>query len=81
MKLGLALAFIRPFQVLLLDEPTSALDQESVDVLIDYLKNLRANQASVLLSSHDPHLADRLGDRKMHMKQGVVTEVSDDVQR
>ena len=81
LKLGLALAFIRPFQVLLLDEPTSALDQESVDVLIDYLKNLRANQASVLLSSHDPHLADRLGDRKMHMKQGVVTEVSDDVQR
>jgi len=75
LKLGLAFALIRPFQVLLLDEPTSALDQESVDVLIDYLEHLRNDSASILLSSHDPNLAERLGDRKLSIKQGAVTEV------
>lgn len=75
LKLGLAFALIRPFQVLLLDEPTSALDQESVDVLIDYLERLRSNGASILLSSHDPMLAERIGDRKLSIKQGAVTEV------
>ena len=75
LKLGLAFAFIRPFQVLLLDEPTSALDQESVDVLIDYLGELKKDEVSILLSSHDPILAERLGDRKLHIKQGVVTEL------
>jgi len=75
LKLGLACAFIRPFQVLLLDEPTSALDQESVDVLIDYLGELKKDEASILLSSHDPILAERLGDRKLHITQGVVMEV------
>jgi len=75
LKLGLAFAFIRPFQVLLLDEPTSALDQESVEVLIDYLGELKKGEVSILLSSHDPILAERLGDRKLRIKQGVVTEV------
>jgi len=75
LKLGLAFALIRPFQVLLLDEPTSALDQESVDVLIDYLERLRSNDTSILLSSHDPMLAERIGDRKLSIKQGAVTEV------
>lgn len=74
LKLGLAFAFIRPFQILLLDEPTSALDQESVEVLIRYLERLRKESASILLSSHDPILADRLGDRKLSIRQGVLAE-------
>jgi ATPase subunit of ABC transporter with duplicated ATPase domains len=38
LKLGLALALIRPFDVLLLDEPTSALDVEGVGLLIGELR-------------------------------------------
>jgi ABC-2 type transport system ATP-binding protein len=75
LKLGLAFALIRPFQVLLLDEPTSALDQESIEVLIDYLERLRSNQTSVLLSSHDPAIAERLGDRMFRITQGELAEV------
>jgi ABC-2 type transport system ATP-binding protein len=74
LKLGLALALIRPFEVLLLDEPTSALDEESVTVLEDELYKLRSEGASILLSSHDPHLSKRLGDRHMIIRQGVLTE-------
>jgi len=39
LKLGLLVAFIRPFKVLLLDEPTSALDVESASLLVERLKD------------------------------------------
>lgn len=52
LKLGLLLAFIRPFEVLLLDEPTSALDPESAEVLAGSLQRLRQEGKAVLLSTH-----------------------------
>ncbi len=72
LKLGLALAFIRPFEVLLLDEPTSALDRESVDMLKEELRSCRARGTAVLLATHDPQLIEQLGDRKMDIRNGVV---------
>lgn len=41
LKLGLALALIRPFDVLLLDEPTSALDEEGVRMLVEELRGMQ----------------------------------------
>jgi ABC-2 type transport system ATP-binding protein len=41
LKLGVSLALIRPFMILIMDEPTSALDPESVVVLLEKLRNLR----------------------------------------
>ena len=75
LKLGLALAFIRPFEVLLLDEPTSALDRESVELLQNELLDLRQKGAAVLLSTHDPALIDGLGDRQMKIFKGQVEYV------
>jgi ABC-2 type transport system ATP-binding protein len=72
LKLGLALAFIRRFEVLLLDEPTSALDQESVDMMKEELRNYRAQGAAILLTTHDPQLIEQLPDRKMAIRSGVV---------
>lgn len=72
LKLGLALALIRPFEVLLLDEPTSALDVEGVELLINELQNYREQGAAILLSTHDPHLSDQLGDRKLVIHNGVI---------
>lgn len=57
LKLGLLLAFIRPFDVLLLDEPTSALDQDSVRLVGDLLGAYRQEGRAILLTSHDPELA------------------------
>lgn len=70
LKLGLALALIRPFKVLLLDEPTSALDSESVDTLCEELKQLRSQGAAVLLSTHDADLSRQLGDRVFQISCG-----------
>ena len=72
LKLGLSLALIRPFDVILLDEPTSALDEESVKVLIDTLKDVRDRGAAMLLTSHDPGLIDVLSDKHMLMQQGAI---------
>ena len=72
LKLGLALALIRPFEVLLLDEPTSALDFEGVGLLIDELRYYKEQGAAILLSTHDPNLIDRLGDRILKIQNGVI---------
>ncbi|MCD4753478.1 MAG: ABC transporter ATP-binding protein [Anaerolineaceae bacterium] len=72
LKLGLALALIRPFEVLLLDEPTSALDMEGVELLINELRCLREQGAAILLSTHDPNLIDQLGDRCLVIHHGVI---------
>ncbi|HMN60792.1 MAG TPA: ABC transporter ATP-binding protein [Anaerolinea sp.] len=74
LKLGLAFALIRPFEVLLLDEPTSALDTEGVDLLIRELRRLRDQGATILLSTHDAQLIAQLADRHLSIHQGVVEE-------
>ena len=74
LKLGLALAFIRPCEVLLLDEPTSALDQDAVVTLIKELEALRSREVSVLLSTHDPNLLKQIGDRQLVISDGRVEE-------
>ncbi len=75
LKLGLLIALIRPFKVLLLDEPTSALDIESVGFLVRRLKELRQSGASILLSSHDPNIAKELADRTLKIQNGYIENI------
>lgn len=75
LKLGLLIALIRPFKVLLLDEPTSALDIESVGFLIKRLKELRQSGASILLSSHDPNITGELTDRTLRIQNGYIENI------
>jgi ABC-2 type transport system ATP-binding protein len=74
LKLGLLLALIRPFKVLLLDEPTSALDQESTTLLLKHLADLRYNGASILLSTHNPDIAAGLADQHLRISAGQLSE-------
>jgi ABC-type multidrug transport system ATPase subunit len=75
LKLGMLIALIRPFKVLLLDEPFSALDEESVSFLVERLKELRQSGASILLSSHDPNMARDLADRALRIQSGYVKAI------
>lgn len=72
LKLGLLLALIRPFEVLMLDEPTSALDTESIALLTGELRDLRGKGTAIMLSTHDPNLSGQLGDRNLVIRDGVV---------
>jgi ABC-2 type transport system ATP-binding protein len=72
LKLGLALAFIRPFQLLIMDEPTSALDPQAVDYLVHKLQNLREQGVAVLFTSHNLDLIKVLNARHWRMEKGVL---------
>jgi ABC-2 type transport system ATP-binding protein len=72
LKLGILMALIRPFKVLLLDEPTSALDVESTALLLARLRDLRAQGVGVLFSTHDPKIAQGFADRRLEMHNGQL---------
>jgi len=64
----LARALAQRPEVLLLDEPTSALDHAARDRIEAALAELRREQeVSIVLVSHDPEQARRLGDQVLEM--------------
>jgi putative ABC transport system ATP-binding protein len=64
----LARALAQRPEVLLLDEPTSALDHAARDRIEAALGELRREQeVSIVLVSHDPEQARRLGDQVLEM--------------
>jgi ABC-2 type transport system ATP-binding protein len=72
LKLGITMALIRPFKVLLMDEPTSALDQQSTHTLIDKLIDLGDKGCAILLTSHDVTLADTLDGTMWRIENGSL---------
>ncbi len=71
----LARALAQHPQVLLLDEPTSALDVESRDAIERTLAELRREiDVSIVLVSHDPEQARRLGDWVLRLEDGRLAE-------
>jgi ABC-2 type transport system ATP-binding protein len=72
LKLGICLALIRPFKLLLMDEPTSALDPESVGLFLEKLLHLRDSGKTILFTSHDLNLVEKLGGKSWRMDQGQL---------
>jgi ABC-2 type transport system ATP-binding protein len=75
LKLGISLALIRPFKVLLMDEPSSALDAESVNLMREKLLAIRDDGCAILLTSHDLSMVEGLKGRQWRMEHGQL-EVS-----
>jgi putative ABC transport system ATP-binding protein len=71
-RLAIARALLLNPRVLLLDEPTGALDQGSVALVEALLGERTAAGASILLVTHDPKQAERLGDRHYYMAAGQL---------
>ncbi|NLB47797.1 MAG: ABC transporter ATP-binding protein [Microbacteriaceae bacterium] len=59
---GLALVFVRPFEVLLLDEPEQRLDPGRVELLAHTMLSRRAAGATIIAATHSSTLADRTAD-------------------
>lgn len=72
-RVALARALVLQPEVLLLDEPTANIDHASQPHFEQLLKHLANNGMTVLLSTHVPEQAQRLGNSSIHVDQGIVT--------
>jgi polar amino acid transport system ATP-binding protein len=72
-RVALARALAQDVKVLLLDEPTSALDAQTRDDIVGILRRLvtaGASPLTLLLVTHDDHLAQTLADERWRLDDG-----------
>jgi tungstate transport system ATP-binding protein len=70
-RLGLARAMAIEPEFLFLDEPTASLDPGNAEIIEAILLGLkRAGQTTIVMITHDPAQARRLGDQLLYMKDG-----------
>jgi len=72
LKMGITLALVRPFEVLLMDEPTSALDPDGVDLFIKKILILGDKGKAILVTSHDYRMEQGLSGKLWRMEQGYL---------
>ena len=71
-RLAIARALLHNPPVLLLDEPDTGLDQESIAVLDDLLRGLRASQRAILLTTHNLVRAAAWADDVCVLRSGRI---------
>lgn len=69
-KVGLIRAMLHDPTVLLLDEPTSAMDPHSAKLVRDAIAELRSDQRTIILCTHNLPEAEALADRIAIINQG-----------
>ncbi|GGC00033.1 ABC transporter ATP-binding protein [Cellulomonas carbonis] len=73
-KVALVAAFASDVELLVLDEPTSGLDPLMEAVFTDYLREVKAQGRSVLLSSHILHEVEKVCDTVTIIRAGRAVE-------
>ncbi len=71
-KLTLVRAMLHDPQVLFLDEPTSAMDPHSAKLVRDSITELRQEQRTIVLCTHNLAEAEQLADRIAIISQGQI---------
>ena len=73
-RLAIARALALSPRVLLLDEPTAALDPAATEAVEKLIRKLLDDGVSVLLVTHAEEQADRLGARKLTLRDGRLAD-------
>jgi ABC-2 type transport system ATP-binding protein len=74
-KLGIAIAITKNAPAILLDEPTSGLDPKAGAEFQNLLKELKAENKAILMSTHDIFRAKEIADTVAIMKGGHLVMV------
>lgn len=71
-RVAIARALINRPALLLADEPTGALDTRSGEQVLDLFRDLKGAGQTIVLVTHDPHLAGRYADRVVTLVDGAI---------
>ena len=71
-RLNIAIAFVMQPDILFLDEPTAGLDPQAKHVVWDYIKELREDGRTIVLTTHDMNEAEMLSDRVLILDNGKI---------
>jgi putative ABC transport system ATP-binding protein len=75
-RVAIARAIVHRPRLLLADEPTGALDSRSGEQVMDLLIDLNQIGQTLLIVTHDPHLATRCASRLIEVADGRVARES-----
>ena len=72
-RVAVARALVGDPLILLADEPTGNLDSKNGDAVMDLLKELHSNGATICMVTHDPRYAEH-AERSVHLFDGKITQ-------
>jgi tungstate transport system ATP-binding protein len=73
-RVAIARALVLDPEVLLLDEPTANVDADSIELLERLILRLNEGGTTVIISTHHPAFAFRLGSRLIFMEEGKLVQ-------
>lgn len=73
-RAAVSLAALTNAPLVLADEPTSALDHETRDQTLHLLESVLGPDQTLVVTTHDPEVADIIGTRHLRMSRGEVIE-------
>jgi tungstate transport system ATP-binding protein len=72
-RLGIARALVIEPVILFLDEPTASVDQENTAIIENIIREMKKDgRTTVIMTTHDRDQAERLGDVRLCMKDGML---------
>lgn len=72
-KVGIIQAVMENQSIILLDEPTRGIDQDSISQFVTLLKQLKQNNKTIIVASHDK--VDEINyDRRLKLQAGVLND-------
>ena len=76
-RVAIARALMLSPQILCFDEPTSALDPELTGEVLRVIENLRGDDRTMIVVTHEMEFARKVATRVIFMADGVIEEEGD----